>query len=128
MKNGFSKEERLKSRKQISLLFTNNKQLFSYPFKIIYAPNKQEDKSPVKLLISVSKRTFKHAVYRNRMKRLIRESYRLNKSSIYETLNHNDSKILLGIIFVGKEMMKYKEIEKAMIKALNKLQEQLMNN
>ena len=128
MKNGFSKEERLKSRKQISLLFTNNKQLFSYPFKIIYAPNQQEDKSPVKLLISVSKRTFKHAVYCNRMKRLIRESYRLNKSSIYETLNHNDSKILLGIIFVGKEMMKYKEIEKAMIKALNKLQEQLMKN
>ena len=95
---------------------------------MIFAPNTQESDYPVKLLISVSKRTFKHAVDRNRMKRLIRESYRLNKSIIYNPLNEENSTILLGIIFVGKEMMEYKEIEKAMIKALTKLQAKATNH
>jgi len=95
---------------------------------MIFAPNTQESDYPVKLLISVSKRTFKHAVDRNRMKRLIRESYRLNKTIIYDPLNKENSSILLGFIFVGKDMMEYKEIEKAMIKALAKLQAKLSDN
>jgi len=126
MNQSFTKDERLKSQKQISVLFSKNKHVFSYPLKFIYTSNNKEAKQPAQVLISVSKRTFKHAVDRNRMKRLIRENYRKNKSIIYDILNENDSKILLGIIFVGKELMDYQQIEKGMKKGLEKLKAELL--
>jgi ribonuclease P protein component len=127
MNQSFTKDERLKSQKQISILFSKNKHVFSYPLKFIYTNNNKESKQAAQVLISVSKRTFKHAVDRNRMKRLIRESYRKNKFTIYDALNENDSKILLGIIFVGKELMDYQQIEKGMINGLEKLKTKLLS-
>jgi len=127
MNQSFTKDERLKSQKQISILFSKNKHVFSYPLKFIYTNNNKESKQAAQVLISVSKRTFKHAVDRNRMKRLIRESYRKNKFTIYDALNENDSKILLGIIFVGKELMNYQQIEKGMINGLEKLKTKLLS-
>ena len=123
MNQGLSKNERLKSRKQISILFSKNQHVFSYPFKYIFTPIDPIDHAKVKLLISVSKRTFKHAVDRNRMKRLIREAYRKNKFIIYDELQPTNTQLLLGVIFVGKELMEYSEIEKSMIKGLKKLKE-----
>lgn len=121
MDQGLSKNERLKSRKQISKLFSKNQHVFSYPFKIIIVPSELLGQEPAKLLINVSKRTFKHAVDRNRMKRLIREAYRKNKGIIYDELSSDKSQILIGILFVGKELMEYKDIERLMIKGLKKL-------
>ncbi len=125
MDQGLSKIERLKSRKQISNLFSKNQHVFSYPFKYIFTAIKPIDQAPVKILISVSKRTFKHAVDRNRMKRLIREAYRKNKHLVYDEIQDRDSQLLLGVIFVGKELMEYADIEKSMIKGLNKLKDAL---
>jgi len=125
MDQGLSKKERLKSRKQISNLFSKNQHVFSYPFKYIFTPIDPIDQASAKLLISVSKRTFKHAVDRNRMKRLIREAYRKNKNIIYDELQPLNTQLLLGVIFVGKELMEYSEIEKSMIKGLKKLKESL---
>ena len=121
MDQEFSKDERLKSRKQISKLFSKNSHVFSYPFKFIYKNNDSEPPFPAQLLISVSKRSFKKAVDRNHMKRLIRESYRKNKQLIYAPLQENNRKILLGVIFVGKEIMDYKTVELGIIKGLKKL-------
>ncbi|MCK5856237.1 MAG: ribonuclease P protein component [Bacteroidales bacterium] len=121
MNQGFTKDEKLKSRKQITNLFSKNKNVFSYPLKFIYAENKKEGSQEAQLLISVSKRTFKHAVDRNHMKRLIREGYRKNKGIIYDVLNEKETGILLGIIFVGKELIEYQQIEASIIKGLTKL-------
>ena len=120
-----SKVERLKSRKQITLLFSKNQNVFSYPFKYIYSTTVKTIDTPAKLLISVPKRSFKHAVDRNKIKRLIREAYRKNKTILYEPLQSNETNILLGIIYVGKEIMTYTEIEKSMYKGLNKLRKKL---
>jgi len=121
MNQGLSKDERLKSRKQITKLFSKNSNVFSYPFKFIFQEHDFDSNFPVQLLISVSKRTFKHAVDRNHMKRLIRESYRKNKLMIYTPLQDNDSKIFLGIIFVGKDIMDQEKIELGIKKGFKKL-------
>ena len=74
----FRSSERLRSRKDIQQLFTKgNKSLLAYPLRAVIAPS---GKDGVSILISVSKRHFKRAVKRNRVKRQIREAYRTSKA------------------------------------------------
>jgi ribonuclease P protein component len=72
------------------------------------------------VLISVSKRTFKRAVDRNRLKRLIREAYRLHKYRLTEQPNGHEI-ALLGIIFTGKEKSPLTMVEKKLISAFHRL-------
>lgn len=116
MNNKFPKQEKLKSRKTIEQLFTEGKSYTQYPLKVFYVPQLSE--KPNQAGFSVPKRKFKLAVDRNRIKRQIRETYRLNKS----ILNKNeDDTLAMLFLFLGKEEMKYEVIEKAMKGLLNKL-------
>lgn len=86
-RNTFSKKEKLKSQNEITKLFEQGK-WFSYKeLSIISLP--QESQREIKVGVSVSKRFFKKAVQRNRVKRLLREIYRLNKSSFIEIFGEN---------------------------------------
>jgi len=79
-----SSDERLKSRTQINFLFDEGKQLFSHPLKVFYHIHEAQDPDKglrLKFGVTVPKSLFKKAVNRNRLKRKIRESYRLHKSS-----------------------------------------------
>lgn len=80
MDNGFGlkKAERLCSKKSIDALFTgtDSKSLSAYPIRIVY---RHTEEAGIRILVSVSKKRFRHAVDRNRVKRQIRETYRLNK-------------------------------------------------
>lgn len=80
MDNGFGlkKAERLCSKKSIDALFTgtDSKSLSAYPIRIVY---RHTEEAGIRILVSVSKKRFRHAVDRNRVKRQIREAYRLNK-------------------------------------------------
>ena len=80
MDNGFGlkKAERLCSKKAIDALFTgtDSKSLSAYPIRIVYS---HTEEAGIRILVSVSKKRFRHAVDRNRVKRQIREAYRLNK-------------------------------------------------
>ena len=80
MDNGFGlkKTERLCSKKAIDALFTgtDSKSLSAYPIRIVY---RHTEEAGIRILVSVSKKRFRHAVDRNRVKRQIREAYRLNK-------------------------------------------------
>lgn len=80
MDNGFGlkKAERLCSKKAIDALFTgtDSKSLSAYPIRIVY---RYTEEAGIRILVSVSKKRFRHAVDRNRAKRQIREAYRLNK-------------------------------------------------
>ncbi|MCU0449958.1 MAG: ribonuclease P protein component [Bernardetiaceae bacterium] len=83
--HSFCRHERLKSDKIIQELFKKGSSVFLYPFKIYYLPIAPQ---PVgffwpKVLVSVSKRQFKRAVDRNRIKRLVREAYRLHKATVF---------------------------------------------
>ena len=115
------KNERLYSKKKISFLFKEGDSFFRYPFKVVYAKDITKHSSPVQLLVSVSKRNFRKAVDRNRIKRLIREAYRNNKYLLYEGLSNREGSLLLGVIYNAKTIMEYKEIERKIILILQHL-------
>lgn len=122
----FRKEEKLCSQKIMGDLFLSGNTFLCYPVKIVW---KKLDvilpQFPAQAGFSVPKRLFKHAVGRNRLKRLLRESYRLHKSQLYEMLNQTNSRIALMVIYIAKEELPYAKIEPAITKAISRINEQL---
>ena len=117
----FPKEEHLCRKKLIEELFSKQGSSFGvYPLRIVWIKSEIPTTAPPQVLISVSKRTFKRAVDRNRLKRLIREAYRLNKYRLTEQPNGH-SIALLGIIFTGKEKSPLTLVEKKLISAFHRL-------
>lgn len=120
-----NKHERLKSRKQIDALFLHGKAFFVFPFKIKYALLPNVENSTVKFAISVPKKGFKKAVHRNRLKRLTRESYRINKVELKNRLIEKKYELNIMFIYTHNEILKYQEVETAVIKSIGKLQKLL---
>jgi ribonuclease P protein component len=119
----FKKTERICIQKEIELLFEQNASFIAYPLRVVYTLKSDYSGAPVSILISVPKKKFKRAVKRNRIKRLIRENYRLNKLSLLKQMEEKGGRLLIGFIFVGDEMCDFKCIEAAVLKALNSLKE-----
>jgi len=111
----FGKAERLGSKIQIEELFARGDSFFKYPFKVIIHQGPVTGKPLVSILITVPKRSFKKAVDRNRIKRLIREAYRLNKHIVYEQLGQNDMTVNLALIYTAKSILSFQEIERKII-------------
>lgn len=111
MKFGYPKEEKLKSKKLIERLFTEGKSVSKYPLKLFYLPVVFEDDIKVKAAVSVSKRNFKTAVGRNQVKRLLRETYRLNKHMVTENI---DDQYAFIFLYTGKETPEFHFLEKKM--------------
>jgi ribonuclease P protein component len=117
----FPKEEHLCRKKLIEELFSKQGSSFGvYPLRIVWVASPAPTGAPPQVLISVSKRTFKRAVDRNRLKRLIREAYRLNKYRLVEQPGGHQV-ALLGIIFTGKEKSPLSLVEKKLISAIHRL-------
>jgi ribonuclease P protein component len=107
-------------------LFLSGNGFLSYPLRIVWKIF--EDLTfevPAQAGFSVPKKLFKRAVDRNRMKRLIRESYRLHKSALYAALNQSDKHIAVMMIYIAKEELPFSKIEPATIKAIEKIVRQL---
>jgi ribonuclease P protein component len=120
-KYAFPKEEHLCRKKLIEELFGKQSSSFGvYPLRIVWVKSEAPSAAPPQVLISVSKRTFKRAVDRNRLKRLIREAYRLNKYRLLEQPNGHQV-ALLGIIFTGKEKSPLALVERKLISAIHRL-------
>jgi len=112
----FPKSEKLKSRKTIELLFEEGKSVSKFPIKLLYIPVKNGEKTQAGF--TVSKRNFNKAVDRNRIKRQVREAYRLQK----HLLNlDNGVEFALFFLYIGKEKLPYTKIETAMKSLLKKL-------
>ncbi len=117
----FPKSLRLCSHNTISDLFTKGEAFVCYPFRVVYLDTTFEDNVDSKVLISVSKKKFKRAVWRNLIKRRCKEAYRLNRNEFSEFLQDNNKQIAFALVYLPKEILEYHVIEKGMIKMLNKL-------
>ena len=115
MSSSYPKKEKLKSQKQIERLFSEGQSIGVYPLRMVYLKCDFTQETLIKTGVSVSKRNFKRAVDRNRIKRLLREAYRLNKP---ESFNNISSSFTLMILYIGKEEIDFIVIEKKMKKLL----------
>jgi ribonuclease P protein component len=102
------KEDRLKSRKAIDLLFTKGKSFSNFPFRICWQV--VDDEVGLKAGFTASSKNFKKATDRNRIKRLIREAYRLQKNNLQDTLILKNKSVHIFFIYTGKEVPTYEVI------------------
>jgi ribonuclease P protein component len=117
----FGKEERLSHKNQIDSLFNEGRTFNTGPFKVIYRLN-DASCAEVKILVAVAKKKFKKAVDRNKVRRLIREAYRLNKHLLIESVNTSTLSLHIGFIYIDdKADISFMEIEKQMIGCLEKI-------
>lgn len=117
------KGERLKKRSAIEDLFQKGKTFTLYPLRIYYLPaqNKEPEESALKAGFAVSKRYFKKAVDRNRIKRLIREGYRLQKLPLQKVVDNSGAVLHLFFIYTGKELPDFNLIKEKIGNLLHKL-------
>ncbi len=101
----FKKTERLKSQKIISGLFRDAFSFGRAPIRILWKIEKNLTKDvPCKVVIAVPKRKIKKAVHRNRIKRLIKEVYRLNKSEVYSFFEEKGLSCHIGILYTSSKI------------------------
>ena len=120
MSNTFHKQERLSSVKVMDVLFKKGKHINSSPLKAVYLPASVTQNFPAQAMFVVPKKLFKKAKDRNKLKRRMREAYRLQKVSLYQKLNSSNKKLLLSFIYTSKEIAEYKIIETAINKLIMK--------
>ncbi len=125
MKLTFSKKEKLKSKTLIEQLFTEGKSVSAYPLRLVYMPADLKDGELFKTGVSVSKRNFKRAVDRNRIKRLMRESFRLHK---YDYINNMSVPYAFMILYIGKEKPSFDQVESKMTLLFEKFSSKVSPN
>lgn len=108
MKFSFPKKEKLKSRKLIEQLFAEGRSIKVRNVKLLFLEAELPQDVPFQVGVTVPKKNFKSAVKRNRIKRLLRESYRLNKPQLF---NNSKANFAFLFLYLGKEMPDYHAIE-----------------
>ena len=117
----YPKNEKLKSKITIGLLFSEGKSVSKYPLRLVYYsgalgnPEKSDEK--IKMGVSVSKKHFKKAVDRNYFKRVLRETYRLNKHLLIDNL---DQPHAFMFFYQSKDRLSYEEINTKTIQLFEK--------
>lgn len=122
-------QERIKSTKLIDMLFSggNSQSIVAYPLRVVYMKGVREaDTQQTQIMVSVSKRHFKRAVKRNRVKRQIREAYRLNKNLLSEKLTQQpETTLYLAWIWQADELFPSSVVEERMKILLHRIAEKL---
>lgn len=127
MRHTLPKEERLSWKRHIDYLFEQGKSFIAYPLRVVYVVMEAgELKAPASFLVSVSKKKFKRAVKRNRVKRQVREAYRTRKADLFTMLDQNGKSLLVAFLYLEKETLPSSSIDKAMVKALRTLGEKVV--
>ena len=126
------KEERLKSRKQIEQLFDKGKSIVVTPFRVYFIVNRelpiQKGEIGLKFGTGVSTKNFKKAVDRNRVKRLTREAWRLQKNEITKKAKEAQRQLNVFFIYTGKELPDFTTVKDKVAIALKKLADKIDEN
>ena len=124
----YPKSEKLKSKITIDLLFSKGKSVSKYPLRLVFVESDygipEDSDQKLKMGVSVSKKYFKHAVDRNYFKRVLRETYRLNKHILIDNL---DKKYAFMFFYQTKDRLTYEEINTKTIQLFEKFVSQLKN-
>ncbi len=123
----FTAIERLKSLKLIGQIFKEGKSFSNFPFRVIYIYPK-ENGSYLQATFSVSSKNFKKAVDRNRIKRLMREAYRLQKNTLKTKLEQSQTYLAVFIIYTGNELPVFEKIFEKMEHLLQRLEKTMPGN
>ncbi|WP_149205886.1 ribonuclease P protein component [Flavobacterium johnsoniae] len=113
----YPKNERLKSKTTIGLLFSEGKSVSKYPLRLVYRQAEEAYQGNTKVGVSVSKKYFKKAVDRNYFKRVLRETYRLNKHLLLDNL---DKPYSFMLFYQSKDRLTYEEINTKTIQLFEK--------
>jgi ribonuclease P protein component len=122
----FPKQEHLHSKAQISDLFGKGESLISYPIRVVWNVVPSGKGCPINIVLSVSKKKLKHAVDRNRVKRLLSEAYRLNKTSLQQMAISKGISIHIAFVWLSLEESSFLQIEKKMKIAFSKIEASLL--
>ena len=124
----YPKIEKLKSKITIDLLFSKGKSVSKYPLRLVYVESDygipEGSTQKLKIGVSVSKKNFKHAVDRNYFKRVLRETYRLNKHLLIDNL---DKPYAMMFFYQTKDRLSYEEINTKTIQLFEKFVLQINN-
>ena len=125
----FGKKEKLVSKKTIDALFSggNSRSMSAFPLRVVFMrKERNEAEEPAQVMVSVSKRHFKRAVKRNRVKRQIREAYRLNKHLLHEALEQKkDTAVAMAFIWQSDELAETALIIEKMQSLLGRMAEKI---
>lgn len=124
-----SKRERMSSLKLIDKLFVggNSHSLSCFPVRIVYmkSDNDGTAEPSVQIMVSVSKRHFKRAVKRNRVKRQIREAYRLNKQLVIGAADASGKKLCIAFIWQADRLYPTTEVFRCVKSLLQRVSEKI---
>ncbi len=125
MTYSFTKAERICSKLTIDKLFGGgNASMAAYPLRAVYMTNTlNESQPPISILISVPKRRFHHAVDRNRMKRLVREAYRLNKQDLSQQMAEAGLHLDLAFVCIADTLPTSEQVTFSVHKILRRISE-----
>ncbi|WP_299209648.1 ribonuclease P protein component [uncultured Dokdonia sp.] len=113
----FPKKEKLTSKKIIDALFIEGQSVKAFPLRIVFIETPLPyPEITIQASVSVSKRNHKLAVTRNRIKRLMREAYRIHKNMI----DTKGTTFAILIIYTGRDVITYQEMERTMVKLLKR--------
>ena len=124
----FRKGEKIVGENRIDSLFIEGKSFVAFPLRVVYLKTELSLSSPISVLVSVPKKRIKSAVKRNRIKRQVREAYRLNKHYLEALTESIDHHLDIAFVFVREDLMEYSIIEKGMRKGLTEIANRLSCN
>jgi len=122
MENRFKlpKHERLHRQNDIDALFGEGSNFVVYPYKVFFI-RVADDKPTCRMLVSVSKKRFHHAVKRNRVKRLTREAWRKKKTDLSELCKANNLSLNVALVYTATTLHSYAKVESSMMKIVSRL-------
>jgi ribonuclease P protein component len=121
----FTKQEKLTGETVVTALFQKGASYMAYPMRIVWTATKTENKPSLKVLMSVPKKKLKHAVDRNRVKRLLREAYRHHKQELTMQVIEQGLQVQMAFVWIPSEVLDYAKVEKKLKDALLKMQKLL---